>query len=353
MKRGLFVLFIIVSLSAVSQKEKIPFGCNFIPSTAINQLEMWQADSFDTATIAKELKLASSIGMNVVRVYLHDMAFREDQKGFLKRMDVFLSIANRYGIKTMFVFFDSCWDPFPFPGKQPAPVPYRHNSHWIQSPGYVALQDSTDYQQLERYIKAVVKRFANDRRIYAWDVWNEPDFLNWGTYFREELAGKENYVLQLLPKVFQWVTSVKPTQPLTSGVWKGNWSNRDSLSAIEKIQIDHSDIISFHCYGDSADLEQRIVWLKQYGKQIICTEYLARGKGSTFEACLPVFIKHGVGAINWGLVSGKTQTIYPWDSWGKEYASEPALWHHDLFRKDGTPFRKEEVEFIKTIAGNQ
>jgi aldose 1-epimerase len=355
MKRGFLVLFVLISVAAFSQREKSSFifGCNFIPSTAINQLEMWQAESFDTSTISKELSLASFIGMNVIRVYLHDLAYKEDTKGFLKRMDMFLSIANRYNIKVLFVFFDSCWDPFPITGKQPEPVPFRHNSHWVQSPGYIALKDSTEYQRLEGYLKAVVKRFAKDSRVYAWDIWNEPDFLNWGTYFKEEMPNKEKLVLQLLPKVFQWVRSVKPSQPVTSGVWKGNWSSRDSLTAIEKVQIDNSDIITFHCYQNAVELEKKIIWLKQYSKPIVCTEYLARGEGSTLKDCLPVFVKYNVGAINWGLVSGKTQTIYPWDSWSKTFSGEPAVWHHDIFRKDGSPYSIKEVEFIRNaIAGN-
>jgi endo-1,4-beta-mannosidase len=350
--KQLFIIPILlfVFLSSYSQKEKLVFGCNFIPSTAINQLQMWQAESFDTATIARELKLASSIGMNVVRVYLHDLVHKEDSTAFLNRINIFLNIASRYGIKTMFVFFDSCWDPFPFSGKQPDPVPFRHNSHWVQSPGYIALKDSTQYLRLGRYVKAVVKRFAKDNRIYAWDVWNEPDFGNEdNSYGKEELPDKRSYVLRLLKQSFTWVRSQHPTQPLTSGIWKiyGNWNTNYSFDEIEKAQVGSSDFISFHYYGNAIELEKRIVWIKQFNKPIVCTEYLARNNGSTFEDCLPVFIKHGVGAINWGLVSGKTQTIYPWDSWSKDYSTEPAVWHHDIFRKDGIPYRPEEVQLIK------
>jgi hypothetical protein len=357
MKKVFFVLLLFISISVFSQKAKpsIIFGCNFIPSSAINQIEMWQAESFDTVTIAKELKLASFMGMNAMRVYLHDLAYKEDPKGLLKRMNVFLSIADRYGIKTLFVFFDSCWDPFPVAGKQPAPIPYRHNSHWVQSPGAIALKDTSQYKRLEQYVKAVVKRFANDKRIYGWDVWNEPDNINEGTYSKVEVPNKNAYVLTLIQKAFVWVRSQHPKQPLTSAVWKfyDNWSTNYQFDEIEKVQIQNSDIISFHYYGNAKELEKRIVWLKEFNKPVVCTEYLARGYGSTFETCLPVFIKYNVGAMNWGLVSGKTQTIYPWESWSKTFSAEPAVWHHDIFRKDGTPFRKEEVEFIKLTITNK
>jgi hypothetical protein len=353
MKKGLTVLLLIISVSAFSQKNESSFifGCNFIPSTAINQIEMWQKESFDTATISKELKWASSIGMNTIRVFLHDLVYKQDPKGLLKRMDIFLSIANRCHIKTLFVFFDSCWDPYPTTGKQPAPTPFRHNSHWVQSPGAVALKDTNQYKRLEQYVKAVVKRFAKDKRVYGWDVWNEPENVNEGTYDKVELPGKNGYVLALMKRAFVWVRSQHPSQPVTSAVWKfyEKWSTDYKLDSIEMVQIENSDIITFHYYGKAAELERRIVWLKQFNKPIVCTEYLARGYGSTFETALPVFIKYGVGAMNWGLVSGKTQTIYPWESWHKNFTSELAIWHHDIFRKDGSAYSEKEVEFIKSL----
>ena len=96
-------------------------GCNFIPSTAINELEMWQADTFDPKTIDRELGWAQGLGFNCVRVFLHDLPWQQDSKGFLDRMDQFLTLADKHHIKVMFVLFDSCWNPDPKLGKQPAP----------------------------------------------------------------------------------------------------------------------------------------------------------------------------------------------------------------------------------------
>lgn len=361
LRYNLFIFFLLlISNKGLTQKNANPrnlydstgmiFGCNYIPSSAINQLDMWQALYFDTITISRELKIASTIGMNVIRVYLHDLAYRIDPRGFLRRLDAFLTIADRFNIKVLFVFFDSCWDPFPFSGKQAEPVPKRHNSHWVQSPGYVLLKDSMQYDILERYIKDVVKRFANDKRVFGWDAWNEPDFTNVNnSYGKEDLPDKAKYVQKLLKLVFAWIHSVKPSQFVTSGLWKlyDNWTSNYSFDAIEKIQIENSDIITFHFYGNADELEKRIIWLKQLGKPVICTEYLARKHGSNFETCLPVFIKYNVGAINWGLVSGKTQTIYDWDSWEINYINEPLIWHHDIFRGDGTPYKLDEIEYIK------
>ncbi|GAB2525757.1 cellulase family glycosylhydrolase [Rufibacter soli] len=327
-------------------------GPNFSPSTAINQLEMWQAETFDTATINRELGWAQSIGMNTARVYLHDLLWEQDSVGFLNRIDTFLSIAQRHNIKPMLVIFDSVWDPNPKLGKQRKPKPHVHNSGWVQSPGSAGLQNSTQYPRLERYVKGVIGRFAHDKRVLAWDIWNEPDNLNPGpVYSKQELPNKLDYVLPLLKKSFVWARTMRPSQPVTAGIWTGDWSSHEALSALQKLMVSESDIITFHSYDGPEELEKRINWLKRYGRPMICTEYMARTNGSTFQGALPIAKKHNVGMINWGLVDGKTQTIYPWDSWDKQYTAEPTVWFHDIFRKDGSPYSQEEVDLIKSITG--
>lgn len=328
-------------------------GSNFSPSTAINQLEMWQAETFDTATINRELGWAASIGMNTARVYLHDLLWEQDSTGFLERMDTFLSIADSHGIKPLFVFFDSVWDPFPEPGKQREPKPHVHNSGWVQSPGANALKDSTQYPRLERYVKGVTAHFANDDRVLGWDVWNEPDNTNDRAYGTVELQDKEKYVLPLLERAFEWVRSANPSQPVTSGVWKGDWSTHEGMTPIEQVQIEQSDIISFHNYDGPEEFEKRVKWLQRYERPILCTEYMARPNGSTFEDILPLGKKYNIAMYNWGLVDGKTQTKYPWDSWDKQYTAEPEVWFHEVFRKDGTPYRQEEVDLIRELTGTE
>ena len=324
-------------------------GCNFIPSTAINELEMFQAETFDTATINRELGWAAGIGMNTVRVYLHDLLWQQDAAGFQKRLETFLAIAARHHIKPIFVLFDSCWDPFPKLGKQRDPKPFVHNSGWVQSPGFDALKDSTQYPRLEAYVKGVVEKFANDDRILAWDIWNEPDNTNNSAYGKVELPNKSAYVLPLLQRSFEWARSVNPSQPLTSGVWAGDWSSPDKLKPIEKVQLDQSDIITFHNYENGEEFEKRIKWLQQLGRPLICTEYMARGNKSFFETTLPIAKKYKVGAINWGLVDGKTQTKFAWNSWDKKYNSAPKIWFHEIFHTDGKPYKQEEVELITKL----
>jgi hypothetical protein len=333
-------------------------GCNYLPVTAINQLEMWQAETFDTATIQKELALAESIGFNTLRVFLHDKLWQQDAAGFIKRIHIFLSICARHHIKPMLVFFDSCWDPFPATGKQRSPEPGLHNPGWVQSPGAAILTDSTQYDQLRQYVKGIIKAFKNDQRILCWDVWNEPDNTNGSSYGSKEPSNKIELVNRLLPQVFSWARSEQPTQPLTSGVWSG-WRNgwdKDSsnnLIETEKIQLDNSDIISFHCYNDAVTFEKQIKAILTRGRPVICTEYMARGEKNTVITVMPIAKKYNVGMINWGFADGKEQTKYPWNSWEKRYTAEPDLWHHILFKADYTPYKQEEIDFIKKMTGKK
>jgi hypothetical protein len=327
-------------------------GSNYIPADAINELEMWQADTFDPKRIDLELGWAEAIGLNTMRVFLHDLPWQQDAAGFQKRIDIFLQIAAKHHIKPLFVLFDSCWDPQPHLGKQHAPKPGVHNSGWVQSPGAKALQDPSQYPRLEAYVKGVVGAFAKDDRILGWDVWNEPDNGNGGSYKDLEPKNKNELVVALLPQAFVWARSAHPTQPLTSGVWKDDWSVPEKLGPGAKIQIEMSDVISFHSYDKPEIFEKRLLSLQQYHRPLICTEYMARGNGSTFQGSLPIAKKYNVGAINWGLVAGKTQTYLPWDSWEHPYTDrEPAVWFHEIFRTDGKPYSTEETDLIKRLTG--
>ncbi len=323
-------------------------GCNFTPSTAINQLEMWQADTFDPETIDRELGWAAGLGMNTVRVYLHDLLWEQDAEGFLGRVDRFLTIADKHGIRPMLVLCDACWDPQPKLGRQPEPRPHIHNSGWLQSPHIEVLRDPARHDSLEGYVKGVIGRFKADPRVLAWDLYNEPGNAGAGDGMTDEQ--KEEKSLLLMRKIFAWAREVNPSQPLTAAVWHKDWSG-DQVPAINRFMLENSDVISFHNYENLEKATARVESLLPLGRPILCSEYLARGSGSTFESLLPLFKKHRIGAINWGLVAGKIQTQYPWSSWKKPMTAEPALWHHDILRPDGRPFRQEEVDLLRSLTG--
>jgi hypothetical protein len=333
-------------------KQRWPVGSNYVPANAINQLEMWQAATFDPARIDRELGWAHDLGMNTMRVFLHDQLWQQDAKGFKKRIDTFLTIAAKHGIKPIFVLFDSCWDPDPVLGPQRPPIPGVHNSGWVQGPGN-AMNDPGQYPRFEHYVKDIVHSFAKDDRILAWDVWNEPDNEGGGNYKAREPKGKVDQVAMLLPKVFAWARSAGPSQPLTSGLWHDDdWTDTAKLNPVERTQVEQSDIVSFHSYDWPEKFEARVKQLLPYGRPILCTEYMARGAGSTIDTILPLGKQYKVGMVNWGFVEGKTQTTMPWDSWKRPYTDEPpTLWFHDLLRADGTPYREREAQILRELTG--
>ncbi len=322
-------------------------GSNYVPKSAINQLEMWQDGTFDPAQIETEFTWAEAMGMNTMRVFLHDLLWQQDAAGFQKRIDRFLTIASRHHIRPMLVLFDSCWDPLPHLGPQHPPVPGVHNSGWVQSPGATALADTNQYPRLKAYVQGVVGAFAKDDRILAWVVWNEPGADNAGSYLKEEMKEKDKIarVTVLLPQAFQWAREANPVQPLTSGLYLGE---------LQKIQLRESDIITFHNYSWPEYFKREVTWLKKYNRPVICTEYMARSVGSTFDTVLPIAKNEHVGAINWGFVAGKTQTYFPWESWQHPYIlDQPPVWFHEVLRPDGTPYRQAEVNLIRQLTGKQ
>jgi hypothetical protein len=319
-------------------------GANYIPASAINQLEMWQAQTFDIQRIDRELGWAEAIGMNTMRVFLHDLLWQQDPEGFKHRIAQFLDISSRHRIRVLFVLFDSCWEPEPRLGPQHPPIPGVHNSGWVQSPGLSALRDPSQEERLKAYVEGVVGAFAQDERIIGWDVWNEPS----NSKSKEDL----DRIVALLSAAFAWARSVNPVQPLTSGVFDDSGWAQGQTTRVEEIQLAQSDVISFHDYHWPETFAGKASRLLALGRPVWCTEYLARGAGSTFDESLPIGKRLNIAMLNWGLVDGRTQTRLPWDSWSIPYVNgrEPVVWHHEVFRGDGTPYRQAEADLIRVLA---
>ncbi len=310
-------------------------GSDFIPSTAINQLEMWQAETFDTAAIDRELGYAASIGLNCMRVFLHHVAWQQDPQGFKGRMDKYLSIADHHHITTMFVFFDDCWNESYHAGMQPAPKTGIHNSGWIRDPGKPYYEEPKLTDTLEMYVKDVLATFKADNRILLWDLYNEPGNSGYGIKS-----------LPLLQKAFMWGRQINPSQPLSAGIWTTD------LQELNTYQLANADVITYHDYNPVNVHQHTIDTLRKYGRPLLCTEYMARPRNSTFATVMPMLKKEKVAAINWGLVAGKTNTMYAWDA-PMPGGEEPKLWFHEIFRKDGTPYKEEEVSLIKFLTAKQ
>jgi hypothetical protein len=327
-------------------------GCNFVPSTAVNQLEMWQPETFDATSIDRELGWAAQLGMNTVRVFLHDLLWEADAPGFVRQIDRFLEIAARHRIRTLFVLFDDCWHGNPRLGEQAPPVPGIHNSRWVQSPGADVVADRARWPRLEAYVRGVIGRFASDDRVLAWDLYNEPGNAFLGVLSQRgvrrhlRLAGLlvrlavRNGSLPLVEQAFAWARAAQPQQPLTVGVWGFSRS-------LDRFVVQHADVLSFHHYRNARSLRRKIRFLASFGRPLLCTEFMARTAGSRFETHLPVFREDRVGCYCWGLVAGKTQTIYRWRDAGG--AGEPPVWFHDVLRRDGTPYREEEADLLRAL----
>jgi len=326
-------------------------GCNYTPRTAINQLEFWQAETFDPRTIDEELGWAHDVGFNALRVYLHHLPHQRDAEGFYGRIDRFLDIADGHGIRVMFVLLDDCWDPDPRPGRQREPKPHLHNSGWVQCPGTAILAKPERHDEMKPYVTGVIGRFRSDSRVLAWDLYNEPGNGNSANYPGREPPNKAELSRRLLRKAFDWALEIRPDQPVTVGLWRGDWSDPEKTSPINAACIRRSDVITFHSYSAPDGFKARAAATLALGRPVICTEYLNRPGGCTYQALLPYMKEKRIGAINWGFVTGKIQTQYPWASWRQTFTAEPDVWFHDVLRPDGTPFDAEEVKLIRTLTG--
>ena len=307
-----------------------PCGFNYIPANAISYTEMWMDYNFEPALIDRELALAQSIGFNCLRVVLPFVVWEAEPVAFNQRLDQFLGICARHGLRVMPALFDDCafgTITDPVFGPQPEVVPGWYANGWTPSPGHAMVRDSTTWPRLERYVKDVISTFGHDPRLWVWDLYNEPSN-----------AGLADASIPLVEEVFQWAREINPSQPLTVGQW-------DTNDRLNKLTWEMSDIITFHDYTTTPDLEKHIADLKSQNRPMICTEWLNRNTGSQVADCLPVLQRHRVGAISWGLVLGKTQTNLNWGH--RPGDPEPARWQHDLFHPDHAPYDSKELDAFR------
>jgi Glycosyl hydrolases family 2, TIM barrel domain len=317
-----------------------PFkGFNYLPSTAVNSTEMWQAQTFDPKTIDRELGWAEEAGYNSARVFLQYLVWKEDPKAYKERLEKFLQISNKHGISVMFIFFDDCAfaGKEPYLGKQDDPVPGVHNSGWTPSPGKERVVNKKYWAELEDYVKDVVGSFKNDKRVVVWDMYNEPG--------NSEMWEKS---FPLVEASFRWAREVAPSQPLTVAPFGDFYNIFSKKSLMTKRLFELSDVISFHAYETPDGIEEKLnVLLNNYDRPLICTEWLRRQNGGTFSNVLPMFAENKVSWYQWGLVAGKTQTFMHWGS--KKGDPEPVIWQHDVFDKDGRAYNLTELELVKNF----
>lgn len=316
-----------------------PVGINYIVSTAVNSIEMWQKDTFDPKTIDKELGWAEDLGFNTIRIFLPDLLWEADSSAFIKRIDKVLDICEEHKMKAIVTFFtNGGLGEEPHLGKQMEPIPGVHNSRGQQSPGVKIVNDSThaEWRRLEKYVKGVINKFKEDSRILMWCLYNEPE---------NDVLGANS--MPLLKKTFEWARSINPSQPLTSPIMLMPCEAKTRLDIVSFLG-ENCDVITFHSYSNEEYVKKFIRLLKPFNRPIICEEYMGRPT-STFEKILPILKKENVGAISWGLVAGKCNFYFPWNSKGG--TQEPKIWFHDIFRQSGTPYDPWEIELVKKLTG--
>jgi hypothetical protein len=307
-------------------------GCNFLPSTAVNDVEMWQAETYDLATIDHELGLAESLGFNTIRVFLNFVVWQADPLGLKERIDDFLGIAARRGISVMPVLFDDCnfADHPAKAGPQPDPLPGIVNSQWVSSPPLAMVNDPAAWPDLERYTKDIVGAFGQDSRVIIWDIYNEP--------CNSKMGEKSQ---PLLEAAFAWARETRPIQPLTACAWI------DYEFTAGQLAMGLSDIVSFHCYFLPDGFRRQIAVCRKFKRPLVCTEWLDRVHGNRIEDILPLLHDERIASYNWGFLAGRIQTYLSWES--RPGMPEPVIWQHDLFRADGTPYSADEIRCFKSV----
>ena len=327
-------------------------GPNYCPAYASNQLELWQAQTFDAEAIARELGWSAELGFNAIRLYFHDALWAEPGP-FLDRVRNVLDLASASGHRVIPTFFDDVWAPEFAAGPQPEPIPGVHNSRWLQSPAEAVRRrwSDADQERLHDYVSGTIAGLADHPAIVIWDLYNEPgNGINTG--IGNEAAAR--LAEPLLEAVFAWARAVDPPQPLTAGPWIMD----PTLTPLYRRMIALSDVLSFHFYADVAKLDEMLAWATcggpetapiadNDGRPLICTEYMRRGGGvrNGFADLLPELKRRGIGALHWGLVDGRTQTKFPWRS--PAGAPEPDPWHHEVLHADGSPYDADEAVFLR------
>lgn len=338
-----------------------PCGFNFLPSTAVNFVEMWDANTFDEATIDRELGWAKNIGFNTVRTNLQFILWQDDPRGLMDRVARFLEIAASHDIKTVLCFFDDCGfsgDATTL-GPQPDPVPGVHNGRAAASPGRSVVQNRAMWPELKAYVDDFLNAFGKDPRILFWDLYNEPGnqmvFNEAGDQVPSDAL--EPAAFDLMLEVFGWARDAAPAHPITVGGWRipHAWDTEDQAlyeNRIDQTAFSLSDLVSFHAYCGVERMNTIINLLRQFGRPLMCTEWMARSAGSRITETLPILHDARIGAWQWGLVRGKTQTHIPWPGVKQtipDYDENTSEWFHDVFDTDGKPYSEEEVALIRGL----
>ncbi|MBQ9544482.1 MAG: cellulase family glycosylhydrolase, partial [Clostridia bacterium] len=327
-------------------------GWSGYPSNCVNWLAMWQKYGHEKvfAQIEKEFDLAQKTGFNAVRVRLSLAVWTEEHDSFMQNVEEYLVLADKYGIKVMFIFGNDCSAPKelykpPVFGEQKVDWGYhggakRGTFTQIHSNiGYIPEDEPETRELFYKMVDEISAKYARDERVQIWNVWNEIGNAKRGTLS-----------LEMMKKCFEIIRSNDPVQPLTAECWS-NVSKPELLTEGELAAMELSDVISFHCYLSFPETVKAIEWLKSYERPIINTEWLNRIEHNDVEQIFPLFFLERIGSYNWGLIQGYSQTYEPWGRYSKaiddpDYAGDFDFTklQHDLYRFNGHPYIAKEIK---------
>jgi hypothetical protein len=286
--------------------------------------------------------------------------FEHDAQGLTRRVNEFLKIAAKHGFATMLCPLDDC----EFSGKeahagpQPEPVEGLHNSQAVGSPGRRIVCDPSQWHRVEKYVRYVARTWGKDKRILLLDVYNEPGnpyiYSKEGTHVYEDEKLFDECAYSLMEKVFEWVRLERPSVPLTASAWHMPDPFFDTSDVIplghriDQRAMQLSDVISIHAYCEPMRLQSILTDIARFGKPILLTEWMARQISSTFDTSLPTLKELKVGAYQWGLVKGKSQTWLPWPHIAHKYENDPTWWH-DVLDAEGNFHSEKEAEVFRSV----
>ena len=288
-------------------------GAVFVPTTAVNEAQQW--DQYDPAVNERELHYASVYGINCVRVYLHYLIYLKNKDALLNHIEDFLTRANKYGIKTEFVFFDDCWnqpdsDLLSPDYHYPPPIAGVHNSRWIVSPGEDARKHYAENRdRLKAYVQDIVNAHKADSRIAFWETYNEPN--------------KSPETRQLLQDSIAWIHETGTKIPVTA-------TGREFAGG------PYSDFISWHEYGN---------YNYTGAPEELCTECMNR-EGQDVPGIVEHF-KDKTGFIMWEFGIGRDNCRFAWhDNRQNPRKDETPKPFHGVVYPDGHPWSVDDVKAL-------
>jgi hypothetical protein len=287
-------------------------GAVFVPTNCVNEAQAW--DQYDPVRNDRELHFASIYGVNVVRVYLDYFIYLKKKDEFLKDIEDFLTRADKYKIKTEFVFFDACWhNPdraiLKADYQYPKPVFGVHNSQWLKCPGRNALDHyATTQESLKAYVQDVVNAHKDDPRIAFWETYNEPN--------------RSPAVLQLMKDSQQWIHETGTSRLCTA----------TSMNKYPGGPV--SDFVTFHQY---------ILQDLNRPKTYLCSECMNRRDESVPGVVKLYQGKNGY--IVWEFGIGRDNCRFPWNNNIKNPAKEDVTKpFHGLVYPDGHPWSVDDAK---------